>query len=567
MDLGSKLRDLKVEEKLKIYRTCMIALIVVMGVVSAVLGLVMDARVKEITDVWSPSLACVQELDTLTSDYRLKQYGHLVATDKTTMDSYEAEMESVNTEIESVSASFQKLISTEIEQEIYNDIHVKWEEYKEQSEEILALSRAGKTETAGNMMIAEVYDTFKEFNASFAELQEYENNELTTEKNIVAVVAVVMIVVIVALTVVSILLATAIGVSIGKMVTEPVEQITEAITYMREGDFSKADILTYESEDELGTVVKKLREALLNLTAYVVEISDELSKIAKGDLTRNGDEITNFLGEFSSIKDSLLYILKRFNSTLTEIQASSESVASDAENIATASQALSEGASEQASAVEELTATVTTVSNLAVESAKATQSAYDQVKASTDKAENEKQKMAELTAEMEYITEISKEIENIITAIEDIASQTNLLSLNASIEAARAGDAGKGFAVVADQIGKLASDSAQSAVNTRELINKTMVEIEKGNAIAISTSESFDQIIADMRAFADMAHQTRENADMQAAALGQVEEGIEQISAAVQNTAASSEENTAISVNLSDKSERLDELVKRFKLF
>lgn len=84
-----------------------------------------------------------------------------------------------------------------------------------------------------------------------------------------------------------------------------------------------------------------------------------------------------------------------------------------------------------------------------------------------------------LLTEMEHITDISKEIGNIITDIEDIASQTNLLALNASIEAARAGEAGKGFAVVADQIGKLAADSANSAVNTRELIDKTLVEIQK----------------------------------------------------------------------------------------
>ena len=90
-----------------------------------------------------------------------------------------------------------------------------------------------------------------------------------------------------------------------------------------------------------------------------------------------------------------------------------------------------------------------------------------------------------LLTEMEHITEISKEIGNIITDIEDIASQTNLLALNASIEAARAGEAGKGFAVVADQIGKLAADSAKSAVNTRDLIDKTLVEIQRGNAVTL----------------------------------------------------------------------------------
>lgn len=561
------LKDFKIAKKLKVYRFCMILLMALMGIISILLSFMVNSYVHEITNVWSPSLSYVQQLDTLTSDYRLKQYGHLVALDNATMSSYEAELASIDSQISEVSSTFQPLIATDVESKYFKNIQEKWNIYKSQSEEILNLSRADKTAEAGEMMVGDIYTTFQDFQQSFDALEEYESTELAAANKAVNIVFFIMICGIIAVVIIAALIGTRIGAIIEKMITEPLTQIEEAIVSMRDGDFSKDTILTYESEDELGVVSKKLKEALINLTAYVIEISDELKKIAKGDLTRNGDEITNFLGEFSSIKESLLYILKRFNSTLTEIQDTSSHVAGDAEEIAKASMTLSEDAGEQASAIEELTATVNTVSNLALESAKATQSAYDQIKVSTDKAEIEKQKMIELTAEMEHITEMSKEIENIITAIEDIASQTNLLSLNASIEAARAGEAGRGFAVVADQIGKLASDSAQSAVNTRDLINKTLVEIEKGNAITISTSESFEQIIADMKLFAELAHQSTENANTQAEALEQVEDGIEQISGAVQNTSATSQENSAISANLSDKSAQLDELVKRFKLF
>ena len=172
-----------------------------------------------------------------------------------------------------------------------------------------------------------------------------------------------------------------------------------------------------------------------------------------------------------------------------------------------------------------------------------------------------------LLTEMEHITEISKEIGNIITDIEDIASQTNLLALNASIEAARAGEAGKGFAVVADQIGKLAADSAKSAVNTRDLIDKTLVEIQRGNSVTITTAEAFNEIISDMDSFAEMAENTMEKANAQAESLEQVGQGIEQLSGVVQSTAASSEENTAISINLSEGADKMNERVNRFKLF
>ena len=205
--------------------------------------------------------------------------------------------------------------------------------------------------------------------------------------------------------------------------------------------------------------------------------------------------------------------------------------------------------------------------DLAADTAKETQSASERIKASAGRANEEKEKMNELLAEMEHITEISKEIGNIITDIEDIASQTNLLSLNASIEAARAGEAGKGFAVVADQIGKLASDSAKSVVNTRDLIDKTLVEIEKGNAITSATAEAFNQIITEMESFAELAQNTMEKANSQAESLKQVGQGIDQLSGVVQGTAASSEENTAISVNLSEGAAKLHDRVNVFKLF
>lgn len=350
-------------------------------------------------------------------------------------------------------------------------------------------------------------------------------------------------------------------------IVEPVQEITEAAKIMYSGDMSIGERITYESEDEIGQLADALRGTTKNLSDYVNEISAILQRMATGDLTEDSNEITDFLGDFASIKESFVHILKRFNSTLTNIQTSADEVEEGAGGISQSSQALAEGATDQASAIQQLDATVTSVANMATESARETQQAYDDIQKTVSDAEQEKEKMKELTDEMRHIYEISSEIGNIIVTIENIASQTNLLSLNASIEAARAGEAGKGFAVVADQIGKLAADSANSAAETKELISKTVQEIEKGNAVTETVSQSFDRVIASMNTFADVAHQINETAVNQASALEQVNQGIDQLSAAVQNTASSSEESAAISEQLSAKAEELDTLVRKFKLY
>lgn len=380
-------------------------------------------------------------------------------------------------------------------------------------------------------------------------------------------IAIVMIIIGVILLVLITVVAVTLALKVTAALVEPIKQIELAAKQLRVGDLSQGNAITYESEDELGILAKAMRESINILNDYVQEICENFDTVANGDLTKDFHEITDFLGDFASLKKSFVVILKEYNTTLNEIKRVSQQVDSGSDDVAGAANDLASGTSEQASAVEELTATVATVAQMAEDSAQDTEQAYGVMIESVKEAQKEREQMQDLQREMAHIKEISVEIEAIVTSIEEIASQTSLLALNASIEAARAGEAGRGFAVVADQIGKLATDSANAVINTKELITKTVMGIDKSNKATEETAVGFERIIDVLENIAEKAKSNTDTSKTQSQALHQIEDGIEQISLVTQQNAAASEECSAISEELAARAVELDNLVNKFKLY
>ncbi len=561
------IKNLPIKKKLGFLTNAYNIGLIVLVVVAVIGAFILNSQTSKLANNWLTAVELAGEMNTLTSDYRMKQYGHVISSTEEDFVAFEQDLKRLEQEIEETRLAYGKTIISDEDQKLYDTATVEWENYKKVTENVLELSRAMKLEEANALMLGEGKDAYDNFVDCYSQLTAFNKagaQAASKQANIVFMVVVVAVVLVVA---VAIVIGFNISRTVVSNVVDPTMQLVEAAAGLRRGDLKAAKVLTYEADDEIAELVKNTRESMEVIGGYVDEISEALLEMSHGVLTKDAREVTDFLGDFGSIKDSLVLILKRFNLTLTQINEAAALVDSGSGEIARAANGLAEGTTDEASALEELTATVETVASMATDSAKKTEEAYQKINKSVQDAEAGSHQMELLKEEMEKITAISKEIENIITAIEDIASQTNLLSLNASIEAARAGEAGRGFAVVADQIGKLAADSAASAVSTRELIVKTLEEIEKGNESTIKTSEAFEKIIVDMKDFALVARDTRENAEGQAEALEQISDGIEQISGVVQNTAASAEESTAISEQLSGEAQQLAKLVRRFKLF
>lgn len=373
---------------------------------------------------------------------------------------------------------------------------------------------------------------------------------------VIAIFAMIAIIIIVAI--VSLRFAS----FVAKLFAEPIIKVKDASAKLAQGSLDIAVEKMYP--DEIGEMTESFLEATDMIKTYIRELTRGLGEIAEGNFNISTD--VNFKGDFKALDDAIVIITDTLSGTLGNIHESSEQVSLGASQMAESAQSLAEGATDQAASVEELTATIQSITETIVYSSKKAEESFHNAETFREEAQHSNEDIKLLNEAMIRINDTSREITNIITAIEDIASQTNLLSLNASIEAARAGDTGRGFAVVADQIGKLAADSAASAANTRDLIENVIREIDKGNAIVQRTTQAIGSVIKGINTLAESTNEISTLSLSQADTMKQLEVGVEQISEVIQNNSAAAEETSATSEELSAQSETLEELVGQFKL-
>jgi methyl-accepting chemotaxis protein len=348
-----------------------------------------------------------------------------------------------------------------------------------------------------------------------------------------------------------------------KIIVQPVTQMASLAIDLSEGSLRNEQKI-YDSEDEIGQLGRAMGSTAESLRLYINDISDNLNRMAKGDLSA---EITaDYRGDFAPIKQAMIQISDALNETLARINNASEQVASGADQVAGGAQALSQGATEQASSIQELTASITEVSGEVSRNASNVRAATEYMEQAASGVETSNHEMKKMLEAMGEINTTSNQIGKIIKVIDDIAFQTNILALNAAVEAARAGMAGKGFAVVADEVRNLAIKSADAAKQTTALIENSIKAVHEGSRFAEKTAQSLNDVSVRANKVKDIMNMIDQASEGQAQAISQISRGIEQISAVVQNNSATAEESAAASQQLSAQAAMLNEEVNKFKL-
>ena len=347
-----------------------------------------------------------------------------------------------------------------------------------------------------------------------------------------------------------------------KELLTPIIKVSEQMTELAQGRFD-VNWDMKEDESEVGQMVGNIEFMKKNFSNMITEISDVLGQMGNGNY--NIDVRQEYVGEFVAIKESMLKINEDTKKTLMTIRDTTQEIDAGSEQLAKAAVDLAEGCTVQAGQVAEVAGMIDEMSRDMEENARGAQETVEISNQASEALSIGNAKMQELKVAISEINNCSEQIRTIIGTIEDIANQTNLLSLNAAIEAARAGEAGKGFAVVADQVKSLAEQSKEAAGETTKLIETTVEAVAKGIEIADATVASMEEVFEEVNASTERMEQVAATLIKSADNMRDIDTNIARVSQIVDNNSATSEETAAVSEEQAAQVEMMVQLMGQFE--
>lgn len=443
-----------------------------------------------------------------------------------------------------------------------------WEEYKKVDAGVIKVGATTDTEKslqAQQMMSDEAAPKYEALDSALEELMSVNialgNAERAQLKRVIFCSLIAIVVVIIF----AVFYSDKITKKITKSIEKPLHELKERFVTFAEGDID-SPLPVVESEDEIAELVGSVTQMAMRIKAIIRDSGRMLNEMAEGNFAIETECEDQYMGAFDTLLAGMMKMNHQIDTTIRGVNEASEQVLTGSTNLEQAAQSVAEGATDQAATVQEMQATIAELNNGIRATADELENAYKEASRYADVAESSRGDMEAMMNAMARISETSQKIGEIIVQIEDIASQTNLLSLNASIEAARAGEAGKGFAVVADQIRNLAEQSAKSAVDSKSLIEAAIHEVEEGNKNAAKAADSLKEVVDGVQKVAGSAKKMKEISLEQSNGMEQADIAVEKIAEVVQNNSAAAQETSATSEELTAQATTLSGMVSVFKL-
>lgn len=557
---NQKLEKLHLKERINYgYRT-VIKMMLISGALSiVVIGILFANMMRYIEKVQRADTAVkICRLDVNSAARSIREMA--LNSDTSTYSSYEQEVEDKLAEVDSELKTLKNtgIVSDELYQQ-YADSLSAWGNV---GYSIMEEIKGGKIADATDAIINECTPALNNVVEIGKTLDDVTDLASASAVRFTIVFAIVGIVIIVVCLILAATLAKKTGARVLETILVPLREIEHVAEELTEGNLHSD--LNYHSEDEIGRLAHSLRKSTRILGSYVDDIGRAMKLFSEGNFDVQPE--VEWKGDFIGILDSIMAFEGSMADTVIGIRHVSDKVLSGAEQVASSSSDLADGATNQAAVVEELTATVANVSEQVAQNAQSAKEISGKVEGLGNSILESNGKMREMVDSMNEINVASKEIDKIIATINEIASQTNLLALNASIEAARAGEAGKGFAVVANQVNVLADQSAQAAKESSSLIETSVKAVEKGMVIAGETAAQLEEVSESSKTITEEVANIADTLETQNKEIYEINQGIEQINDVVQNNSATSEECAAASQEMNSEAETLRDLIQKFQV-
>lgn len=539
------------------------------GVIAGILMIIVSMSYSSALTFYGFSQGDIGKVMVTFSETRSATRGLIGYTSSDTLSKMSDTHDSKKESFQKYWKELQSSIKTGEEQAIYDDINSKLDAYWSLDDEIGQLGEnATDPETqkeAEERAVAKLGPAYDEIYQQLVALMKTKVTDGDNLSRTLSLVSYAVFGIVIVIIVGSYFISMKIGDEVAVSISKPLDELKQRLCTFAQGDL-EAPFPAVDSQDEIADMVGVAKNMAADLKTIISDSDKVLGKMAEGDYTVSSDMEDKYTGDFIGLLMSMRQMKTQMNDVMSHINEISSLVTAGSNNLAQASQEIAEGATNQSAAIEELQATFADITDGVEKASEKLNDTYRIAHEYAEEADHSHTEMQGMVDVIGRINDTSKQIENIISEIEDIASQTNLLSLNAAIEAARAGEAGKGFAVVAEQIRSLSEQSAKAAVDTRQLIESAIAVSNEGNEAAERVSTSIEKVINGMKEVADSSQKLSEIAEEQAKAMEQAEAGINQISDVVQSNSASAEETSATSEELSAQAETMNALISKFIL-